>query len=306
MSLRSALTANLPVKITSVVLSIFLWFLAAGEENTSTLLPVSVAIRAPAGRTLLRPAGPLHALVVGSRRELLKLSATPLRLSRILPDTTMADEVRLDLDPGDLEIPSGISVRVQDVQPRALVIALDSTFQRVVPVRAVVRLRADTGYALGAISVVPGTVRLMGSREQLQALDSARTEPLEIARADGPVENVVRLDTSGFGTVRLSPEEVSVRVEVEAVGSRMIAGVPIRLSSAMAGALRPERQTARVRVSGAAARLAALAPDSLLIILDGADPGQPGWARLRVIAPPGVAAHVEPDSVALVLRSGRG
>ena len=86
------------------------------------------------------------------------------------------------------------------------VITLDSTFQRVVPVRAIVRLRSETGFALGTISVVPGTVRLMGSRAQLQALDSARTEPLEIARADGPVEDVVKLDTSGFGTVRAMPQ----------------------------------------------------------------------------------------------------
>jgi len=305
-SLKSAFTANIPVKVTSVVLSIFLWFLAAGEENASTLLPVDVAISAPAGRSLLRPAGPLHALVVGPRRELIKLSATPLRLSRILSDTTTADEVRLDLDPGDLEVPQGISVRVQDVQPRTLVVKLDSTFQRVVPVRAVVRLRPETGFALGAISVVPGTIRLMGSRERLESIDSARTEPLEIAEADGPVEDVVNLDTSGFGTVRALPQEVTVRVDVEAVRSRTFAGIPIRLSSATAAALRPARETVRVRVSGAAGRLATLTADSLFIVVEGGDSGRPGRVGLKVIGPAGVAAHTEPDSVDLVLRSGRG
>ena len=306
MSLKSAFTANLPVKITSVVLSIFLWFLAAGEENASTLLPVDVAIRAPAGRSLLKPAGPLRALVVGPRRELLKLSATPLRLSRIVPDTTLADEFRLDLDAGDLEVPQGISVRVQDVQPRELVVRLDSTFQRVVPVRAVVNLRRETGFALGAISVVPGTIRLMGSRERLLSVDSARTEPLEIAEADGPVEEVVSLDTSGFGTLRAVPQEVTVRVDVEAVRSRTFAGIPIRLSSPAASALRPARETVRVRVSGAARRLANLTADSLFIVVDGTESGRPRRVRLRVIGPAGVVARTEPDSVDLVLRSGRG
>jgi hypothetical protein len=305
-SLKSAFTANVPVKVTSVVLSIFLWFLAAGEENASTLLPVDVAIRAPEGRTLLQPAGPLHALVVGPRRELLKLSATPLRLSRILADTILADEVRLDLDPGDLEVPQGISVRVQDVEPRMLVVRLDSTFQRVVPVRAVVRLRPETGFALGAISVVPGTIRLLGSRESIQSIDSARTEPLEIAEADGPVEDVVNLDTSGFGTVRVLPQEVTVRVDVERVRSRTFAGVPIRLSSETAGTLRPAHETVRVRVSGAAGRLATLTADSLYIVVDGADSGLPRRVGLRVISPTGVAARTDPDSVDLVRRSGRG
>lgn len=306
MGLQSALTSNLPVKVTSVVLSVFLWFLAAGEENATTLLPVDVAIRAPAGRKILQSPGTLRALVVGPRRELLKLSAAPLRLNRILSDTILADEVHLDVDPGDLEVPPGIGVHVQDLEPRSLFITLDSTFQRVVPVRPIVHLRPETGFAVGAIAVVPGTVRLTGSRAQLQALDSARTQPLEIARADGPVEDVVQLDTSGFGTVRAMPEEVSIRVDVEAVRSRTIADVPIRLASVTALALRPDRETVRVRVSGPAGRLAALEADSLFIVVDGRNPSQPGWVLLKVIAPPGVAARAEPDSVNLVARTSRG
>ncbi len=305
MWLRGALTANLPVKLTSVALSVFLWFLAAGEENATTLLPVSVAIRAPAGRTILGTPGPLHALVVGPRREVLKLSATPLSLSRTLADTTLADEVRLDLDPGDLLVPPGVSVHVQDVQPRTLVVTLDSTFQRIVPVRAVVRMTPETGFALGAISVIPGTVRLLGSRARVEAIDSVRTEPLEIDEAKGPVENVLRLDTSGFGTVRAMPEEVGVRVSVDQVGQRTIGGVPIRLTSATAVALRPDRPTVRVQLRGAESRLAEMTPDSLLVVLDGDRP-EPGRVRLKVIAPAGVVGRAEPDSVALVSRDGRG
>jgi hypothetical protein len=303
--LRSALTENLPVKLTSVALSVFLWFLAAGEENATTLLPVNVSIRAPAGRTILGTPGPLHALVVGPRREVLKLSATPLSLSRTLPDTTLADEVRLDLDPGDLQVPPGVGVHVQDVRPHTLVVTLDSTFQRIVPVRAVVRMMPETGFALGAISVIPGTVRLLGSRASVEGIDSVRTEPLEIDEAKGPVENVLHLDTSGFGTVRAMPEEVGVRVSVDEVGQRTIGGVPIRLAGTTAVGLRLDRATVRVQVRGAESRLAALTPDSLLVVLDGDRP-EPGRVRLKVVAPPGVVGRAEPDSVELVSRSARG
>jgi hypothetical protein len=303
--LQSALTANLPVKITSVALSVFLWFLAAGEENATTLLPVNVAIRAPSGRTILGTPGPLHALVVGPRREVLKLSATPLSLSRTLPDTTLADEVRLDLDPGDLQVPPGVSVHVQDVQPHTLVVTLDSTFQRIVPVRAVVRMMPETGFALGAISVIPGTVRLLGSRARVEAIDSVRTEPLEIDEAKGSVEDVVRLDTSDFGTVRAMPAEVGVRVSVDEEGQRTIGGVPVRLTSATALGLRPDRATVRVQIRGAESRLAAMTVDSVLVVLD-RDRSEPGSVRLKVIAPSGVVGRAEPDSVELVPRGAHG
>jgi hypothetical protein len=137
-SLRGALTADLPLKLTSLGLSVFLWFLAEGEEPASALVPVDLTVRPPAGRSVVHTAGPVRALVSGPRRELLKLHASPMRLTRVLPDTTAADEVRLDVGPGDLELPRGVDVHVQDVQPRAIAVDLDSTFQRVVPVRALV------------------------------------------------------------------------------------------------------------------------------------------------------------------------
>ena len=175
MGLRSAFTANLPLKFTSVGLSVFLWFLAASEEPASTLVPVELTVRPPAGRTVVRTAGPVRALVSGPRRELLKLSASPMHLTRVLADTTAADQVDMELGPGDVELPRGVDVHVQDVQPRSLAIHLDSTFQRVVPVRAVIRLQTGAGHVLRAIAVVPGTVRLLGPRDAIQQIDSART-----------------------------------------------------------------------------------------------------------------------------------
>ena len=303
MNVRRALTADLPLKLTSLGLSVFLWFLAAGEEPASTLVPVDMTVRPPVGRTVVRTEGPVRALVYGPRRELLKLSATPMHLTRVIADTTLADEVHLDLGPGDLELPRGVDVRVQDVQPRTVAVELDSTFQRVVPVRAVVRLPPETGHVLSAIAVVPGTVRLLGPRDDLERIDSARTIPLEVAQADGPVEETLALDTSGFGRVRAMPAEVTIRVDVEAEGERTLRGVPVRLSSDLAVSARPEQPTVDVRVRGAAGRLGGLVRDSVPVVVDWAGT-PPARVRLRVLAPAGIDATAIPDSVTL-LRRGR-
>jgi hypothetical protein len=304
-SLRRALSANLSLKLTSLGLSVFLWFLAAGEEPASTLVPVDLTVRPPPGRTVIRTTGPVRALVAGPRRELLKLSAAPMHLTRVIPDTTLADEVRVDVGPGDLELPRNVDVHVQDVQPRSLAVQLDSTFQRVVPVRAVVRLPPATGHVLSAIAVVPGTVRLLGPREDVQRIDSARTVPLEVAQADGPVEETLALDTSGFGRVRAVPGEVTIRVDIEPVSERMLRDVPVRLSSELAATARPELPTVSVRVLGAASRLGALVRDSVPVVVDwsGAPPAR---VPLRVLAPAGIEATAVPDSVTLVRRSRDG
>jgi hypothetical protein len=305
-SLRSALLADLPLKLTSVFLSVFLWFLAAGEEPGSALLEVEVTVRPPPGRTILRPPEPLRALVTGPRRDLLRLSATPVRLTRILPDTMEGDQIRLDLAPGELEIPSGVTVRVQDLQPRSVTVELDSTSQRVVPVEPVVSLRPDLGFSVQGISVVPGTVRLFGPVARLKNIDSIRTEALEVTSADAPLERDVSLDTAGFGMLRIEPRVVTVRVEIEASTERTIEGVPVGLPSAVAASLRPTLEVVRVRVRGPVSRLAALLPDSVVVMVNPGGRTAPGRVGLRVLLPQGISGEAEPDSVDLVRRGTRG
>jgi YbbR domain-containing protein len=304
-TLRHALTADIPLKLTSLGLSIFLWFLAAGEEPASTLVPVELTVQPPAGRTVLGTGGEVKARVSGPRRELLKLSAVPVHVTRVLADTMVADEVRVDVGPGDVELPRGVDVHVQDVQPRSVEVRLDSTFQRIVPVRAVVRLPPETGHVLSAIAVVPGTVRLLGPRGLVERIDSARTVPLEMERADGPVEETLALDTSGFGRVRAVPSEVTIRVDVEAMSERALRDVPVRLSSDLAATARPDPATVEVHVRGAAARLNGLARDSVPVVVDWTG-RPPARVPLRVLAPAGIEATAVPDSITLVRRSRDG
>jgi hypothetical protein len=306
-SLRAALTADLPLKLTSLVLSLFLWFLAAGEEPVSALMTVELTVQAPAGRTLLHPPGVVRALVVGPRRELLKLSATPVRITRVLPDSIEGDEVRVELSPGEVELPRGITARVQDVQPRAVTVALDATEQRVVPVHPVVRITGEAGFTAGRITVVPGTVRLLGPADRLGGIDSLLTQPLEVAGAEGPVEQTLALDTAGLGpAVRLQPARATVRVEVEPLHERTFAAVPVRLPSRAAAAWAPALDSVTVRVRGRAGRLASLEPDSVLVLAEWPGATPPRRVALRVVAPAGVSGRAEPDSVDIVARRGSG
>jgi hypothetical protein len=305
-TLRGAFTADLPLKFTSLGLSILLWFLAASEEPATTRVPVEITIRPPAGRRVVHTGGPVHAVVSGSRRELLKLSTSPMHLTRALPDTTAADQVDLELGPGDVDLPRGVDVHVQDLEPRTLAVDLDSTYQRMVPVRAVVRLRTGAGHLLRAIAVVPATVRLLGPRDAIRRIDSVLTQPLEVTRAETSVEETVGLDTSGFGRVRALPAAVDVRVEVEDVGERTLMAVPLRMPSDLAAVVRPTRTTVDVRVRGAATRLGLLDRDSVPVMVEWSGPPGPGHARLRVVAPGGLEAVAVPDTIALVPRGTNG
>jgi hypothetical protein len=270
-------------------------------------MKVDLTVQAPAGRTLLHPPGTVRALVVGPRRELLKLSATPIRLTRVLPDSVEGDDVQVQLSPGEIELPRGITARVQDVQPRDFTVALDATGRRQVAVHPVVRLAKEAGYAEGRVTVVPGTVRLLGPADRIRRIDSIATLPLEVAAADGPIEQSVGLDTTGLGpAVRVQPLQVTVRVEVEPLHERTLPGVPIRLPSRAAAGWTAALDTVTVRLRGPAARLAALNADSVVVLAEWSGRTPPAKAALRVITPPGVSGRAEPDSVDIVARRTNG
>ena len=99
-------------------------------------MPVNAGA-ASMNHALLTPAATIERLLaINVRGTMLCSREAAKQMIQLSPE--IPDEVRVDLGPGDLELPRGVDVHVQDVQPRSVAVQLDSTFQRVVPVRAVV------------------------------------------------------------------------------------------------------------------------------------------------------------------------
>jgi YbbR domain-containing protein len=313
--LPAAFTADWPLKLTSLGLAILLWLIATSEESASSLLSVELRVQPPSGRSIVHGPDPLRVTVVGPRRDLLKLSTTHLLLTRILPDSLTADSVELDVTPSDVVLPQTVSARVQDIQPRRVVVELNRVEERTVAVRPVVRVAPDSGFELvGGVSVVPGEVRIAGPRERVRVLDSITTVPLEIVRADGPSEERLSVDTSGLGPVRVFPSRVTVRINVQATAERTLGPVPIQLPSVMASRWRSDRDSVTVRVHGPRARLAALTPDSVAVSVEAPHRAGSSTLRagsstlravLRVLLPTGLTGKAEPDSVTLLRRGDR-
>jgi hypothetical protein len=305
-TLRAALTADWPLKLTALALSVLLWLVASSEEPASALLSVDLRVQPPAGREVVREPGRIRATVVGRRRDLLRLSRDNLVLTRILPDSLTSDTASLTIDPADLVFPGASGIRVQDVEPRRVAVELNPVAQRTVPVHPVVRVQSQSGFELvGGVAVVPGEVRLAGPADRIAAIDSAITVPLELAGADGPAEQPVMVDTTGFGPVRVFPSRVTVSLNVQAMGERTLWPVPVQVPAALR--LRPDHDTVTVRVRGPRARLAALTPDSVAVTIEPAGAGPaPVRVALRVLVPPGLSGKATPDSVTLGARGRHG
>lgn len=135
MLFASRLTANWPLKLTSLLLALLLWFVAAFEEPSTRLVRVLLQVTPPEGREVIEAPATAQVLVSGSARELLELSARPPTLAKVIADTVTASQVTLSLSPADIVLPRGVTAEIRDIQPREVVIELDTLHERLVPMR---------------------------------------------------------------------------------------------------------------------------------------------------------------------------
>jgi hypothetical protein len=302
-ALRTAIVTNWPVKVTALVLSGVLWAAVAAEEPTTQLIPVHLVVQPPAGRTLRGAVPAVQAVYVGSTRELIKLYSSPPTIRKVIPDTLTGIEFALDLLPQDLVTGKQINVRAEDIQPRSVLIRLDEVSRRTVQVLPRVTAAPDSGYAvLDGLTVSPSSVVVIGPDSALRRLHEVPTVPVALTGLTGPVRRTVRLDTTGLGPIRVSPEEVDVSVDVAFMAERVLMGVPVTIQGERVPTTGATPPAVIVTVRGPAGRLVRLTRDSVTVVAMRTDTDRSETVGLQVVPPEGLTAVATPDSVLLQRR----
>src|SRR5690242_3043218 len=165
--LAEAFTQRLALKGTALLLAIVLWFIVTAKEPNQDLVEVQFAPQLDSSLVLKDPPPPIHALVVGTPQELLKLFAHPLVIRRQI-SANSPDTVVVDLSTSDVELPPGVDAIVRGIEPHSVTLRFESTSSRVVPVRSAVQVVVDTLHPLPPMSVrlEPERVEVSGPRQR--------------------------------------------------------------------------------------------------------------------------------------------
>jgi hypothetical protein len=207
---RGAILRHWPLKLAALALAIILWVAVALEKPTTQLVGIQLDLVLPPDVASAQTPPPVKALVSGPQRELLRLTG-PLVIRAVINETGVGAGTRhhLVMAPSDVQVPGGVKLTVQDVEPREIDLLLDRREQKTVAVRAVVQ--ADSGFAVeGVLAVVPPVVRVSGPRSLVGALDFLDTEPLDLRGVAGSFERTVQLDTAGRAVLRMTPLTVTL------------------------------------------------------------------------------------------------
>jgi hypothetical protein len=212
---KSAFTEHLPLKLVAIFFAFVIWLVVSGERPTEMVVPVRVEIGVDTSVTLRGSTPEVRALVVGRGRDLMKLWDTPPTISQRL-GSDVPDSLAIMLEVNNVELPPGVAGIVRDVQPRSLRLRFDVQTKRFVPVRSVLRVRADSGFRLtGPVQIDPVRVQLIGERRAVRSVDSVATAAIDLVVRD-TMPITVALDTAGL-RVRVNPSFVRVRAAVTPV-----------------------------------------------------------------------------------------
>ncbi|HEY4216367.1 MAG TPA: hypothetical protein VGM67_04480 [Gemmatimonadaceae bacterium] len=211
--LIAAFTQRLALKGTAVFLAIVLWLVVNDKQPQSELVGVQFQpVLLDSSLVLRDPPPEFKAIVVGSPKELIKLTSTPPVIRRQI-DADAPDTLVVDLRPEDVVLPEGVDAVVSDVQPRSLTLRFEPTWTRRVPVLSSdIEVVAEPGSGYIKPQFDPPTVQISGPRHLILKMPSVRTMKTTIGFPDS-LPHLVDIDTSALGPgVRVRPSQVKVHL----------------------------------------------------------------------------------------------
>jgi YbbR domain-containing protein len=220
--LLHAVTNNLALKISALVLALIFWSLVRAESLARRPIagvPVVVEVRDVDWR-LARPPQPgsVEVTVSGPWRQLLQLRGENTRIVVPVEDVTDTTELRvLSRNWVHLDDEQG-RIRVEDVSPNTVSLRYEPLETRTIPVAPTTTGELPAGFVLEPpLRASPSAVQVRGGVAAVNALDSLRLLPIDLSRIRGVTSVPTAVDTAQVRGLAISPLEVTVLVRVAPV-----------------------------------------------------------------------------------------
>lgn len=312
MNLKSSLTDNLGVKLIAVVVALFIWFNASGQEEAVRLRMIPLVFQNLPDSLMI--AGPVPTEVEvrlsTTRRQLLTMGFKRVHVA-VDMSSARPGRQRIALSPSNLtRLPSGVDRRnVTVISPAMLDVEVERVESRRVPVALSTSGAVPTEFVLldGGPVINPGWVTIRGPASTVLRLKNVTTQTLDLSKVRESVEREVALDYDPR-LVSCTPEHVVVSLRVSERSERVLANLPPTVlvdSEDVDAEVFPT--TVSLTVEGPAAVLDTLSSGdvSILINLGGMKPATYTLAP-EIILPPGVTlAGTSTDSLVVrITRTG--
>jgi YbbR domain-containing protein len=295
---------HLGLKALSFALALFLWLAVAGEQVVERSLRVPLELQQFPPGLEIRGDWPEFVDV--------RLRGPSSTLSGVSPSDVVATLDLRSAKPGPRlfqltpeQVRTPFDVEVVQVMPSSVGLNFEKSKMRRVPVRPPIEGLPEAGYVVGAVSVDPSIVEVVGPESVVDRITEAVTEPVSVAGASAGILEQV---TVGFvePSVRLRvPRQATVNVRiVPGPAERTVTDRAVHLRNLGPGlTAQALPATVSVVLRGARQQMARLAAADVVAYVDLNRLGVGEYMlNVQIEVPPDVGvAHINPDTVRVVV-----
>jgi YbbR domain-containing protein len=206
---KSRIFENFGMKVSAVLLSVFLWFFVTSRGQSEISLEAPIEFKdIPVELGIVSSSAKSVTLTVrGQERFMKNLNTADVRVFLDLSRTKQGEGI-FHVNKEDVKLP--FTMTVTSVSPSAIKVRLEEMISKNVPVAPQV-IGSPAKGGVVSLSVEPKTVSIRGLRSEIRKVDLLKTEVFDISDMKESATEELELDTSG---TNIKPEVSKVKVQI--------------------------------------------------------------------------------------------
>jgi len=307
--LVQAFTANIGLKIGSLILAVILWVTITGQGTADRIIrDIPYQIRnIPGGMELTdKGAGVIQVRVRGPKSLVPTLKPADFTVSMKLPDGIESGPVPLQITHSNVITPYSNQLSILQILPSSVTVYLDRVVQKSVRIQPFLKGSPNPDFELGEYRVSPPSALLEGPQSVLEGIDVVYTEPIDVGGQTLSFDDRVLVKPQSTLIRVIEPSRVTARVEItERITERSFPEFELTLvprNGDLGYAASPSVVT--LTIIGPAATLNQLKPSDIQLVADCTEL-PPGTHTVRPVLVTGedriTLVSIEPEDVEVLV-----
>ena len=214
--MRNIILNNLGLKISAIVISVFLWLFVTSRGQSEMSLEIPLEFKNISSGLGIAASNIKAAVVTvkGQERLMKNLKPSDIRVFVDLSKARKGDAI-FYINKDDVVLPYAMSVI--SITPSSLKIRIDETVEKPLLVRPLIVGMPENGFYVKSLLVEPRSVMLQGLKSEVRKINTVTTEALDITGLNETVIQELNIDLAG---INVKSDFGSVKVKVEIAGRK--------------------------------------------------------------------------------------
>jgi len=214
--MRRLLTENIGLKITAILIALFLWYFVTSRGQSEMSVEVPIEFRnIPAGLGIASSSSKLAVVNIRGQERLMKnIKPSSIRVMVDLGKAKKGDGI-FYISKDEIRLPYAMTVTT--VSPSSFKVRMDETATKTVPVTPLITGIPEKGYAVKTVDVEPRNIVVQGLKSDVRKITGLKTEALDITGLYESISQNLDIETAG---TNVTPEIAAVKVKVVITGRK--------------------------------------------------------------------------------------